>query len=182
MLQLITQEVDLPISLEEARLHLRVDHDDEDLMIDSYIRAASARLDGPDGYLGRCLTPKVWRLDLNQLHGTITLPLPPCQEVTSITYADRNGDVQTLNETSYRIRGIGDVASIMPIEAWPDTDSASITFTAGYTVVPDPIRAAILLRVAHMYEHRESVVIGESVAGLPLGEDDLLRNFRLWNF
>jgi hypothetical protein len=73
-------------------------------------------------------------------------------------------------------------ACITPIEAWPDTDSTSITFTAGYTVVPDPIRAAILLRVAHMYEHRESVVIGESVAGLPLGEDDLLRNFRLWSF
>jgi len=182
MLELITQDFDLPVPLHEARLHLRVDHDDEDLMIDSYIRAASARLDGPDGYLGRCLTPKVWRLGLNQLRGTITLPLPPCQEVTSITYADRNGDVQTLANASYRVRGIGDVACITPIGSWPDTDSASITFTAGYTVVPDPIRAAILLRVAHMYEHRESVVIGESVAGLPLGEDDLLRNFRLWSF
>mgnify|MGYP000847681045 CR=1 FL=1 len=74
MLQLITQDFDLPVPLLEAKLHLRVDHDDEDLMIDSYIRAASARLDGPDGYLGRCLTPKVWRLGLNQLRGTIPLP------------------------------------------------------------------------------------------------------------
>lgn len=182
MLKLISAPFDMPVSLAEAKEHLRVDHDDEDATLAGYINAATDRLNGPDGYLGRCLTRQVWRLDLAELQGAITLPLPPCQEVTSVTYADRNGDVQTLAATSYRVRGIGDVACITPIGAWPDTNDASITFIAGYAVTPEPIRAAILLRVGHLYEHRESVVVGESVAGLSLGEDDLIRNYRVWGF
>ena len=182
MLHLITPSVEMPVLLAEAKLHLRVDFDDDDTAIAAMISAAVGRFDGPDGYLGRCLMPQVWRLDLDELRGAITLPLPPCQEVTSITYLDKDGEQQALGSSMYRVRGIGDVARINPVGDWPETDSASITFVAGYTVTPEPIRAAILLRVGHLFANRESVVVGESVAGLPLGEDDLIRNYRVWGF
>ncbi|SEC69162.1 head-tail connector protein [Rhodobacter sp. 24-YEA-8] len=114
----------------------------------------------------------------------VGLSLFLCRPVkfTSITYLDKDGKQQALGSSMYRVRGIGDVARINPVGDWPETDSASITFTAGYSITPDPIRAAILLRVGHLYANRESVVIGESVAGLPLGEDDLIRNYRVWGF
>ncbi len=182
MLHRITTETELPVTLREVKQHLRVEFRDDDFLIFSYMRAAFERLDGPDGYLGRCLRPQVWQLDLGSLDGEITLPLPPCQAVSSITYIDTTGASQTLPPDSYRVSGIGGTARIAPVASWPSTNSASITFTAGYTRTPEPIIAAIMLRVAHLYEHRESVVIGETATGLPLGEDDLIRNYRTWSF
>jgi uncharacterized phiE125 gp8 family phage protein len=47
--------------------------------------------------------------------------------------------------------------------------------------VPEPLRTAILMHVAHLYEHRESVTDSNAVV-LPQGYDDLIRSFRTWAF
>lgn len=40
------------VGRELVKQHLRVDHNDEDALIDAYIAAAIAHIDGPDSYLG----------------------------------------------------------------------------------------------------------------------------------
>lgn len=186
MLTLITPAAELPVSLDEAKLHLHVDFDDDDASIAAMIASAVMRLDGPDGYLGRCLRPQQWRLDLPNLRGigAIVLPLPPCQSVDAVTITDETGTETAIDPTTYRVIGIGSTekARVLPLASWPMNQSISITFTAGYIVTPEPIRSAILLRVGHLYENRESSVIGESAISLPLGEDDLIRNYRVWGF
>src|SRR5690606_10673336 len=52
-----------PVTLAEAKLHLRVDHDDEDALISNLIQAATGHLDGWTGILGHCLVEQVWRQD-----------------------------------------------------------------------------------------------------------------------
>lgn len=51
-----------PITLTEAKTQTRVDHDDEDLLLQHYIDAASL-LDGPTGLVGRCLVTQSWQMD-----------------------------------------------------------------------------------------------------------------------
>lgn len=43
------------VSLELAKQHLRIDHDDDDQLIELYLAAAQAMIDGPGGWLGRCV-------------------------------------------------------------------------------------------------------------------------------
>jgi uncharacterized phiE125 gp8 family phage protein len=61
-LQLVTPPTELPVSLSMAKRHCRVDHNDDDSVIDIYIGSATKTLDGKDGTLGRCLMPQTWDL------------------------------------------------------------------------------------------------------------------------
>ena len=61
-LKLISGPADPVVSLDEAKLHLRVDGDDENMLIQGFIDAAVAYLDGADGVLGRALAPQEWEV------------------------------------------------------------------------------------------------------------------------
>lgn len=49
------------VTLDDARAHLRVDHDHDDMLIQTYLDAATAWVDGFDGVLGRCVMEQTWR-------------------------------------------------------------------------------------------------------------------------
>ena len=193
-LTLVTPPASFPVTLAEAKAHLRVDHDDDDAQVTQLIAAATATLDGLDGLLGRCLISQVWRLTLNGFMPVIALPLPPARSVESIAYTDASGDVLTLAPSAYTVAGLGssDHASIHPAHgtSWPTTrhsaEAVSITFTAGYgdepEAVPEPLRAAILQHVGTLYDNRESVAESGYVKPLPHGYDDLIRGYRMWAF
>ena len=55
MLSLVAAPRETAVSLEEAKEHLTVDHFEHDDLITSFIKTATARLDGPSGRLGRPL-------------------------------------------------------------------------------------------------------------------------------
>ncbi|WP_297534627.1 head-tail connector protein [Nitrobacter sp.] len=48
---------EMPVTLAEAKAHLRVDHDDQDDLITAQIKAATAWFDGYSGILGRADYP-----------------------------------------------------------------------------------------------------------------------------
>jgi len=54
-----------------------------------------------------------------------------------------------------------------------------VTFTAGYTTMPDPVLQAIRLLVAHMYENRQEEVLGTITTRLKFGLEALLNPFRV---
>jgi uncharacterized phiE125 gp8 family phage protein len=63
---LVTPPVAAPVSLAEAKAHLRVDFDDEDALISGLIDAATQHLDGWSGVLGRALMPQTWEMSLDR--------------------------------------------------------------------------------------------------------------------
>ncbi|HVW36055.1 MAG TPA: head-tail connector protein [Pirellulales bacterium] len=112
----------------------------------------------------------------------ITLPLPPVQAVNSITYLDSAGDLQTLAPSQYVVDVTGEPARLTPQYGfvWPITrwqvGSVTVQFTAGYGTaadVPETVKAAIKLLVAHWYEHREAVS-DKTMASVPLAVESLL--------
>ena len=146
------------------------------------------------GLLSRQLVAATWRLDLDAFPEVITLPLPPCQEVTSVTYLDGTGDQKTLSPSAYVVRGLGDPDGATIHRAagstWPGTwdfpGAVSVTFTAGYgepNAVPDPIRQAILAQVATLYSQRESGIITTGqVQDFGPAASDLVEPYRIRSF
>ncbi len=194
-LTLVTPPATLPLSVPEMKLHARIDVTDDDTLVSGFIKAATERLDGRDGSLGICLITQTWKLSLDSFPSEISIPLRPCQSIDAITYLDGNGTLQTLAAPSYRVTGIGSIdgARIAPAygTSWPATlpvaDAVSITFTAGFgstsASIPEPLRLAVAMRAAHLYEHRESVTDTDGYTKeTPDGPDDFTINFKQFVF
>lgn len=181
----VTAPAEQPVSLAEAKAHLRVDHSDDDALIDSLLAAAVGHLDGWSGILGRALITQTWRLDMPSFGYPIRLPLAPVQSAT-IAYSDTDNADQAFAEASFALLtdATGPYVALVSGASWPSVysrgDAVRVTFVAGYgdaTAVPAAIKAAILLMVGHWYEHRSTVVDG-NVMALPFGAEALLSPYR----
>lgn len=177
-----------PVSLTEAKLHLRVDHDDEDDLIEMLITAARQQA---ENYTGRAIINQTWELTLDQFpDDDMALPPAPLSSITSIIYKDLNGVNTTASaSTLYEpdIYSEPGKACLRYGQTWPTAqdiqNSITATYVSGYGAtgasVPAAIRSAILLLVGHLYEHRESVIIGTISSDLPQGFEYLLNPYRI---
>jgi len=113
---------------------------------------------------------------------TIELPKPPLQSVTSVTYRDSTGTLQTLDASRYVVTNAVAVPPVLnprqprgridlaPGEVWPATYGQAgdvvIRFVCGYgaaSAVPSLLKDAILMDLATRYAQRENVITGASV-------------------
>lgn len=188
---LITPPASDPVTVIEAKGHLRIDHDDDDGLIAGYILAARQ---AAEDFTRRKLFTQTWDItyDCNwpveKINGyprpRIVLPFPPLQSVTHIKYFDTLGVEQTLASTQYRVDATSYEGRIEPAYAvtWPTVRNMMATITVrivvGYSTLPEPIRQAILLTVGHLYANRESVVVGTITAEVPQTAQVLLFPYR----
>jgi uncharacterized phiE125 gp8 family phage protein len=164
---LITPPAVLPVSLEDARRHLRVDATDEDFYIDGLIRAAVAYLDGWNGILAKCLINQTWSQSFTSLSDPLRLALRPVSSITSIGHGD-DSPQEALDPLTYQLTTDSIGAKVVAVSgAWPSLDDVTITYVAGYGAaandVPGNIRHAILLIVGAMFENREDPKIPDAV-------------------
>lgn len=193
---LITPPTADVLTRDEVKLHLRVDFDDDNDLIDGMILAAVGQLDpAAGGWLGRALRPQTWELQLRDFWqrdcgepDLIVLPYPPLISIDSVTYVDGAGATQTLAAgTGYRVLGQGAICQgIGPPcgESWPsvraDAAAVKIRFTCGYPPanaqadppvvdrLPAAIKAWLKLYVGALYQFRENVVAGPGGAPVEL--------------
>lgn len=170
---LVTAPTDTPVTLEEAQAFLRVAPGDEDLLIEMFVEAATARLDGTNGILGRALMTQTWRQDFDSFSSEMRLPIGPLASITSVKHYDEDNVLQTVASSVYTTRTdeSGSYVTIAPDQSWPSVysrdDAVQITFVVGQaaSAVPGPIKAATLLMVGDLYAFRETAQVG-SVAGV----------------
>jgi uncharacterized phiE125 gp8 family phage protein len=169
-----------PVDLETAKAQLRVDQNDEDALIIVLIAAARQIC---EAYHGQAYVTRTYTLTLDAFPkgaGEIRLPYPPAQSITSVKYdpADGGGE-QTVAPADYQLDATSKPARLRPAvgKTWPGTlagklGAVRVEYLAGYgnaSAVPEYIRQAILVKLADLFEHRESEVPGtvsnvESVA------------------
>jgi uncharacterized phiE125 gp8 family phage protein len=172
-----------PVTLAEAKLHLRVDHTDDDTLIGLYIEGARQFT---EKFTARALVTQTWELVIDQFPlSEIMIPLPPLQSVTSIKYDAPNGVEQTLATTGYDVDTASQPGWVVPATSgWPSTidaiNAVRIQFVAGYSPttdsppdlvanIPSNLKTAILLHAANLYANRESVVVGTISSVMPTG-------------
>ena len=165
--KLITPPEATPVTLDEAKAWAFIDFDDDDALITSMIVAATGFFDGYSGILGRALMPQVWLLEFPLFCSRMRLPLSPVISVQSIKYYDVENAEQTLSSDVYGVYEdpLGPVVELLSVQSWPaifdKTNAVKITFQAGYVdaaAVPAPIKTAIKMLVADMYDNRESQI------------------------
>lgn len=161
-LVLVTPPAEEPVTLEEAKLHLRLDTTAEDSLISALIVAAREYV---EMYTRRQLVTATWELSLDAWPLCIRPPKPPLQVVTGITYMDSAETLQTVDPTMYRVDTTREPGRILVATgvSWPAVvrvpGAIRVTYEAGYgaaSAVPATFKQAMLLYMADMYEHREA--------------------------
>ena len=182
LLKRTTPPVAEPVSLTEAKAHLRVLHATEDALVTRLVKAVREHV---EDRLGRSLVTQGWTLWLPRFPpaGVIELPRPPLVSVTSIKSIDPDGVEQTLSPDVYGVYPEGMVGWVQRRrgQAWPataiDPKAVEIAYVAGYggseAAVPEAARSAILLLVEHLYHNRGETADGP-IAVNPVASERLL--------
>jgi uncharacterized phiE125 gp8 family phage protein len=186
-LKLVTPPVVEPVTLDEAKAHLRLDSNADDAYVEALITAARERV---EIFLRRALITQTFEFTLDGFPvnpslifttSVIDLPRPPLQAIESIKYLNTAGSEQTLPPESYVIDASSDEIGRIALawtQYWPFTrcsiNSVVIRFVAGYgdapENVPQVIRQGILIEISNLYENREDIVVGQNISMLSLSE------------
>jgi len=181
-LMLITGPAEEPVTLAEARAHLRLDAGGEDALLGALLTAARTALEAETR---RAFVTQSWRLLLDDWPAKpIRLPLAPVQSVTAVTVATMSGAMVPLDPAFYEVDAKGEPPRVAAKrgQAWPMPATRlagiAVDFTAGYgapSAVPAPLKQAVLLLAAHWFENREPLGDG---AELPLTVSALVARYR----
>ena len=159
-IKVITPPATEPVTLAEAKLHLRVDTSDEDALITRLIKSAREEC---EHYLQRSVPTQTLGLYLDAFPSKeLRLPWGPAQSIASVQYVNEAGDLTTLPGSVY----LFDDTQLEPVlrltwgSDWPTTrvqpNAVIVTYVAGYAAAcPESIRNWILLRVGTLYRMRE---------------------------
>lgn len=122
----------------------------------------------------------------------IELPLGRIGSVTSIKYIDVNGAEQTLGASVYTVDTASEPGRLMLAynQDWPETrspqwDAVKIRYTAGWPAAsgawtgPASLKRGLLMAIAHLYDNRGAVVIGNLVSNIPYSMAAVLEQHRL---
>jgi uncharacterized phiE125 gp8 family phage protein len=183
---LITPPEIEPVLLDDAKAHLRIDTDDDDALLTAAIAAARVHV---ETLTRRCLIEQGWRVYLDQWprRRIVSLGPAPLISVESVTVYDTAGDPTVVDPGDYEVDTVSVPGRILLSAAVPvatrQVNGIEIEVTAGYGTssidVPGPLRQAIMMLVAHWYEHRG--VVGHDRAGEipPVGFDALIAPYRV---
>lgn len=181
--KVITAVATEPVTLAEAKLHLRVDATDEDTLITTMITVAR---EFAEHYTGRALAPQTLEMALDKFpKDRIDLDMPPVTSVTSVKYTDTAGVEQTVLATDYSLSTYGESRqiSLADSKTWPSTqdiaDAVRIRYVTGYTTAPKAVKSAMLLLIGHLYENRQAVS-SLNVNEIPMGAVALMDTVKIW--
>lgn len=185
-MHVVTPPAAEPVTLAEAKEHLRLETAEDDGYVTTLIQAARQYIE-----------EVCWRGVVTQTMETV-LDGFPCGDkvelrggnlggITSVTYTDPDGVSQTLSPSAYEADTVSVPGRLLLAyeEDWPSTrarwDAVRVRYTVGWAAadVPAPLRQALLLLVAQMYEQRVPEVTGASIGKLEFAVDALLSPYRL---
>jgi uncharacterized phiE125 gp8 family phage protein len=171
------------VSLTTVKAHLRVEGTDDDALIQVYLDAACAHIDGPVGWLDRAVWPQTMELRQNDFSGLSSLPYGPATSIVSIKYLDADGAEQTVDSGDYALANSGAV-ELAYNASWPnirgDVEGVRVRYVAGYAALPPAILSAVLLMIGDLYQNRETVGGDTGQIQMSTTVSALLAPFRAW--
>ena len=158
-----------PLTTTECKAHLRVSHSSDDDLIAGLIRAAREEVERHTGLALIDHTLIGWGV----------------KQILSVTTYGSEGEASELDPASYQLDPLSRPARLH-FETRPSPGIAmngiEIDFRAGFgeagTDVPDLLKRAMMLLVAHWYEFRAEYGAADQPVSLPEGYQRLVAGFR----
>lgn len=182
---LLTAPAVEPLSLAEAKNFLRVEHDADDAIIASLVSAARNHV---EALTRRALIVQTWRLVFDRWPdgGRITPRIGPLRALTAVRVFGAGGDASAIDPETF----VTDVAAgVIAAPGWslppPGRGIAGIEldievgFGVAASDVPPTLLQAIRTLVAHWYENRGLIAIGQSVAMMPASVNAMISSYRV---
>lgn len=146
----------LPVSLSEAKDHLRLVGDDLDAEVQAALEAATQYCEQKTS---RVLRSTATIVQVHQEWATCyRIDREPLLAVTSVTYYDTDNTLQTVESSNYRIATSERGGSLFEFDAdftWPTlhdrSDPIRLTYTAGYAIVPAMAKQAVRLMTGYYF-------------------------------
>jgi uncharacterized phiE125 gp8 family phage protein len=184
---LLTPPAIEPVALADAKAFLRVDTGDDDNVITALIASARAYV---EAQTRRALITQTWRLirDAWPRDGRIAVVPAPLRSIAAARVYDEAGVAQSLDLGAFTTDAAAAPGLIgFPPWSMPAPGRAlagiEIDVTLGYgdaaTDVPAPLRQSIELLVAHWYENRGLIALGDTVVVLPMTAAALIAPYRV---
>jgi uncharacterized phiE125 gp8 family phage protein len=164
-----------PVTLGEAKANLRIDHDSEDTLIAGLIRAAREEVESTTSV---AMIDQHWRLAVDELpaSGMLRLRRGPVKEVLSVTLYGADGEASMLDPGLYQLDALSNPARLHFSDRPPALramNGIEVDFVAGHgeagTDVPDLLKRAVLMLVAHWFEFRATFGAKDQPVSLPEG-------------
>lgn len=134
-LSLVSGPRALPISLTQAKAHLKVDVTDDDVLISGLIRAVTNDVQNE---LWRQLVTATFDDKRDQFPACWELPRSPLRKIEHVKYLDDDGDEQTLGSSIYRVDAFSEPGRLVLdyAQTWPNTypviNAVTARFIGGY--------------------------------------------------
>jgi uncharacterized phiE125 gp8 family phage protein len=193
-LVLITPPASEPVTLTQAKAHLRVDITDDDTKITDLIVSARTHI---EGLANLALLTQTWDQVMDDFpypNYPIELDRWPVQSITSLSYVNAAGGTTVWPSTNY----IANLANVPPRVApvyaqfWPilalqtigNCTVRTLNGWASVALVPADLKQAVLMLVADWYEDREDEVVGQRLTSVQVqrGIDEILANYKMPQF
>jgi uncharacterized phiE125 gp8 family phage protein len=148
---------DEPITLDEAKAHLRIESDitDDDVQVATLITVAR---EWAERHVGRSYITRTYTLHVTAATA-IELPKPPLQNVISVTSLDIDGTETALTVSDYRVNTLEAVPVVTITNLPSDAATVKVEYIAGYgdnpANCPPTHRQAMLLLIGHLHKHHE---------------------------
>jgi uncharacterized phiE125 gp8 family phage protein len=179
----------LALPVQALKNHLRLgtgfaDDGMQDGLIESYLRAAMAAI---EGRIGKVLIAREfkWSLEDWRNGGEQALPVAPVSSILGISLLDREGNAEAVPAAQYRLvqdthrPKVQSSGFMLPLA--PMGGQIEISFVAGFGAawadVPADLAQAVMLLAAEYYERRHEGGISRE-GGLPMGVVTLIERWR----
>jgi len=175
-----------PVTVADAKAHLRIDGSEEDVLIASLLLTSRLHIETA---LSLALVTQSWTLKLDcwPPGRDVELPLSPLRSVDEVRIKDASGVAVVVSAESYLVDLAARPARLVWNNVTPPiprvaVNGIEIDLTAGFGAdgdsVPAPLKHAILMLAAHWYEHRDPQEIGGEGARIPDAVGELINPFR----
>ena len=160
------------VSLAEAKRQLNIiDNTDDDTYIQLLIDACSELA---EGYTKRMLSEGVVDLIISGRQ-SFFLPYGEATESTTAIVATVAGDPIT-----FEFEPISQVFTIDDNQI-SYSDKVKLTYHAGYKEIPSSVKMGVLMMISSLFENREDIVVGFTVADIPLNSMAILNKVKIEN-
>lgn len=178
----IPEEEEKDEALEAMKLYLRVDHDDEDDLIKSLMKATREYAEGT--LCERTFEVQTLTHTAAPVASRVRLPRPPFKSVESVVLTKDDGTTVTLQEAADFVVHRGGNAEMAVVEflvSLEDVAKVTVQYVAGFDDPPEEYKLWQKLMVAHYFENRHTVLsAGHFAAKNPYTVDYLLQSYRMF--